>query len=333
MSPGQDSAAPLVTVVVVNFNGGKLILKCLWALHQQTYRNFNTVVVDNASTDGSREEITHLFPEVRVVAAKENLGFAKGVNLALSGAIRSEWFALVNPDASPEPGWLEALLTATGEYPEIVAFGSCLLQTPESPDNPPTIDGTGDVYHVSGLVWRRGHGRRWQSSDAQPREIFAPCAAAALYRTDAVRSVGGFDDALFCYLEDVDLGFRLRLAGKSCRYVPAAVAYHQGSAIAGFHSDFQTYHSHRNVVRVFVKNMPGALFWLFMPLHLLMNGVTLVLLALQGRGCAAWRAKRDALNCLSQTWQARTEVQAMRQISPFSLLRQLSWNPMRRWPI
>lgn len=326
MSGRHSGGEALVTVVVVNYNGGNLVLECLAALRRQTCRDFTTVVVDNASTDNSRAAIVALFPEVRLLAAEENLGFAKGVNFALAQAVHSTWLALLNPDASPEPGWLEALLAAAAAHPQTAAFGSQLLMC----DAPTRLDGIGDVYHVSGLVWRAGFGRLKKRSDDRPREIFSPCAAAALYRTSIVRSLGGMDESLFCYLEDVDLGFRLRLAGHGCRYVPTAVVCHKGSAVAGFHSDFQTYHSHRNVVRVFVKNMPGALFWLFLPLHLVMNLVTLAGLALQGRGRAAWRAKTDALSTLSQAWQARAAVQATRQISLLSLLRRLTWIPLRR---
>lgn len=326
MSQMREDGRPAVTVVVVNFNGGHLVLECLAALRKQTFRNFKTVVVDNASTDGSRAAVAAHFPEVQVLAASENLGFAGGVNFALRQAVSSRWLALLNPDARPESSWLEALVTAASVYPQAAAFGSQLLMA----DDPTCLDGIGDVYHVSGLVWRTGYGRRKKPADDLPREIFSPCAAAALYRTDVVRSLGGMDTKLFCYLDDVDLGFRLRLAGYDCRYVPSAVAFHKGSAISGFHSDFQTYLSHRNIVRVFVKNMPEPLFSLFLPLHLIMNLATLALLALQGRGGAAWRAKRDALLALPMDWRDRSIVQATRRVGLLGLLRFLTWLPLRR---
>lgn len=319
---------PAVTVVVVNFNGGAWIVRCLAALYAQTYTSVAILVVDNASTDGSREQIIQQFPAVRLIAAGTNPGFAGGVNRALE-EVATEWLALLNPDALAEPDWLAELMRAADGHPEAAAFGSQMLVL----DDPARLDGMGDVYHASGLVWRRGHGRMKQPQDDVPREIFSPCAAAALYRSAAVRAVGGMDAALFCYLEDVDLGFRLRLAGYRCRYVPTARVLHAGSAIVGKHSDFQTYHGHRNLVRVFVKNMPGALFWMLLPLHLAMNVVSLVGLTLAGRGRAVWRAKRDALRDLPAAWQARQKVQALRRSGHTGLLalaREFAWGLFRR---
>lgn len=317
---------PLVTVVIVNFNGGELILDCLKALQHQTFRGFVTVVIDNASTDNSPEEIIRQHPEVALLPSAENLGFAGGVNLALQEVVESEWLALLNPDTTPEPGWLEALLHTAQKHPEAAAFGSKMFIDAD----PDRLDGSGDVYHVSGLAWRRGHGQFERSQDRVGGEIFSPCAAAALYRTAVVRQVGGMDADLFCYLEDVDLGFRLRLAGFTCYYVPQARLRHKGSAIVGRHSDFQTYHGHRNMVWVFLKNMPNGLLLLLLPLHIAMNAVTLTVLVFQGRGRPALRAKRDAIAGLPDIWRKRRSVQQLRRVGLWALARELSWLPFRR---
>ncbi|MCX7897482.1 MAG: glycosyltransferase family 2 protein [Rhodocyclaceae bacterium] len=313
------------SVIIVNYNGGEYVLRCLAALRAQTRRDFALIVVDNASSDGSCERLAALYPEARLIAARRNLGFAGAVNLALK-EIDTPWFALLNPDAFPDADWLANLLTAAQcASGDVAAFGSQLL----SYANPQRLDGIGDAYHVSGLPWRIGHGRIKCLRDEMPREIFSPCAAAALYRTEAVRAVGGFDEALFCYLEDVDLGFRLRLTGHRCFYVPSARVAHIGSAITGRRSDFQIYHGHRNVVRVFVKNMPSVLFWLFLPAHLAMNLITLLTLAWKGHGNAVWRAKRDALRDLPKAWRARQATQRLRCAPFVSLLAQFTWLPRR----
>jgi GT2 family glycosyltransferase len=154
-------------------------------------------------------------------------------------------------------------------------------------------------------------------------EVFAPCAAAALYRRSTVVDVGGFDEKFFCYVEDVDLGFRLRLAGHRCLYVPQAVATHVGSAATGKKSDFCVYHGHRNLVWTFVKNMPGILFWLLLPLHVLLNLLTIAWFALGGRGGVIWRAKRDALLGLPKMWRKRQCIQKARVASIAEVWRQL----------
>ena len=126
-------------------------------------------------------------------------------------------------------------------------------------------------------------------------------------------AVGGFDEDFFCYLEDVDLGFRLRLAGHRCMLVPDAVAHHIGSATTGGqHSDFAIYHGHRNLVWTFIKNMPGALFWLFLPWHLVMNLASIVWFSLGGHGRVILRAKLDALKGIPKMWRKRREVRRRR---------------------
>jgi GT2 family glycosyltransferase len=301
---------PMVTVIIVNWNGGDLLRRCLSDLLRQTVPPARILVMDNDSSDGSAERVAGL-PGVTVRMLGGNLGFAAGNNRAFAEC-DTEFVALLNPDAFPEPDWLEKLLAAARAYPDVAAFGS--RQMAEEVDG--VVDGLGDVYHLSGLVWRRGHGRSLEPSDLVPCEIFSPCAGAALYRRAALAEVGGFDEDFFCYVEDVDLGFRLRLAGYRSLYVPDAVVHHVGSATTGGqHSDFSVYHGHRNLVWTYVKNMPGWLFWAFLPAHLLLNFVTLIHFTLSGQGRVIWRAKRDALTGIPGMWRKRKQLQAMRRAS------------------
>jgi GT2 family glycosyltransferase len=142
-----------------------------------------------------------------------------------------------------------------------------------------------------------------------------------MYSTDLLREVGGFDENYFCYAEDVDLGFRLRLAGYRCLYVPDAVAYHMGSAITGRRSDFTVYHGHRNLVWTYFKNMPWLLFWLYLPQHILLNLITLGWFSLRGQAKVIFKAKWDALKGLPQVLRERKKVQSKRRISAWELRR------------
>ena len=156
------------------------------------------------------------------------------------------------------------------------------------------------------------------------REVFSPCAAAAMYRRDVFLSAGSFDEDFFCYLEDIDLGFRLRLEGHRCLLVPSAVVAHVGSVTSGGkQSDFAVYHGHRNLVWTYVKNMPGWLFWVCLPLHLAMNFVTVLMYTWQGKGRVILRAKRDALLGLPKMWQKRREIQKHRIVSISDIWRML----------
>ena len=317
------------TVVVVNWNGEQFLERCLAALLAQTARPHEIILLDNASTDGSLE-IARGFPAVRVIALDQNTGFARGNNLVIdSASMASEWFALINPDAFAAPRWLESLLVAAESNPEFDVFGSKLVNSAD----PTLLDGTGDAYHISGLVWRTAHGVSVSAMVNNDCEVFAPCAAAALYRRSAFEKVGGFDPDFFCYVEDVDIGFRLRLAGYRCLYVPKSVAHHVGSGTTGGqHSDFSVYHGHRNLVWTFVKNMPGVLFWLLLPLHVALNLVSILWFALRGRGAVILRAKRDALFGLPKMWRKRQQVQKVRVASIRNIWRVLDKRllPIRR---
>ena len=305
-------------MVIVNWNGEKFIERCLSALLAQVVAPHEIILVDNASSDASLD-IVRRFPGVRLLAQRDNLGFARGNNLAIAAAAaESEWIALLNPDAFVDPRWLESLLSAARDFPDFDVFGSKLVNA----GNPALLDGAGDAYHISGLVWRMGHGVPDLETSAQRREVFSPCAAAALYRRSAMLEVGGFDEDFFCYVEDVDLGFRLRLAGYRCLYVPASVAHHVGSGTTGGqHSNFAVYHGHRNLVWTYIKNMPGMLFWIFLPLHLTMTLMTFFIFLWRGQGMVVWRAKRDALSGISRMWRKRRCVQARRAVSSGSILR------------
>lgn len=309
--------APRVAVVVVNWNGGALLARCLAALAAQHRRADRVLVIDNASTDASAEGLERVYPGVEVLRQPRNLGYAAANNAGARVAADCDWLALVNPDAFPEPGWLAALLAAAARHPDVAALGSRLLQAA----HPERLDGVGDAYHLSGLVWREGRGRRAAGAYLEERDIFSPCAAAALYRRDLFVALGGFDEDYFCCVEDVDLGFRLRLAGHRCRYVPDAVAHHQGGALTGVRSDFAVYHGHRNLEWTFVKNVPGGWFWVLLPLHLAASLAACAAFACLGQGHVAWRAKRDAWRARRIAWRKRTAIQAQRTAHAPDVLR------------
>jgi GT2 family glycosyltransferase len=175
-------------------------------------------------------------------------------------------------------------------------------------DDPSRLDGAGDAYHVSGLAWRIGHGRPAPDRQ-QPGEVFGPCAAAALVRRDAFEDVGGFDGRFFCYLEDVDLAFRLRLRGHRCIYVPGARVLHVGGGTTSPRSAFAVYHGHRNLVWAWVKNMPGWWLWWYAPQHLLLTVASLVRFGLGGHAGTIFRAKWHALAGLGHALAERRRVQ------------------------
>jgi GT2 family glycosyltransferase len=186
---------------------------------------------------------------------------------------------------------------------------------------PERLDGAGDSYHVSGRAWRNGHGASTTAWPAQNCEVFAACAAAALYRREAFEEAGGFDEQYFCYFEDVDLGFRLRLLGYRCLYVHDAVVRHVSSGVSGYRSDFAVYHGERNAVWTFFKDMPASLLWLYLPQHVALNIAALAYYPWRRQGRVALRAKFDALRGLRDAWRRRRHVQRGRRVDAWTLRR------------
>ncbi|MEY4505922.1 MAG: hypothetical protein RL297_500 [Pseudomonadota bacterium] len=313
----QNQEPAQVSVIIVNWNAGDLLEKCISSLFLQTVLPDEIIVVDNFSTDNSIKIIADKFTSVRIIQLDKNIGFAAANNIAINdSSLSCRWVVFLNPDAFPDTQWLEALLRASRRHSEHTIFGSRLMVA----NNNNVVDGVGDVYHFSGLVWRSSHGMSLRPEDLLERDIFTPCAASAMFRKDILIAAGGFDEDYFCYVEDVDLGFRLRLMGHKCLFVPDSVAYHIGSAITGKRSDFSVYHGHRNLVWTYVKNMPGILFWLFFPFHLLLNLLSIIWFSVRGQGKVILRAKLDAISGLPKIWMKRKIIQSKRVVPIFDLL-------------
>ena len=189
---------------------------CLDAIARQETPFARVVIVDNTGEGLSADQPQALARGWECIRPGYNAGFAEANNIAVDILTDCQWVALVNPDAYLQPDWLTRMVGAVRRYPGCSFFAARLLMA----SDPSKIDGAGDAYHMSGLVWRRGYGR--QASAISDQEVFSPCAAAALYRRDAFLSAGGFDPDFFCFVEDVDLGFRLRLLGHRCMMVADA---------------------------------------------------------------------------------------------------------------
>ena len=315
-----DNDVGSVAVVVVNWNSGAYLNKCLEAVLLQTISIAKIVVVDNASTDSSLALAGELLPHVKLIQQSHNAGFAAGNNIAVKVAEGCEWIAFLNPDAFPEPDWLVRLLAAAKSRPEGALFGSRMIQALD----PERLDGVGDAYHVSGVHWRIDHGQNVRSPVVHGAEVFSVCGAAMLCRRDLFLEVGGFDESFFCYAEDVDLSFRLRLRGYRSWYVHDSLVHHVGSASAGKRSDFAVYHGHRNLVWVYFKNMPWPLLWLYLPQHIFLNIISLIYFTAQGKGRVIFAAKWAALCGLPRVLRERRRVQQSQRIGAREIRRMMA---------
>lgn len=309
-----------VAVLLVNWKSSALLIPCLESIFGQESIPAGVFVLDNGGEDPIPAEVQERFPSVQFFNTDKNIGFAAGNNLLFRETEGYEWVALINPDVYLEADWLSCMLGAAKAHPDYSFFTSLLLQAKQ----PDLIDGEGDLLHMSGLAWRKYHGQKLIPCRPESREVFSACAAAALCRRDAFLAVGGFDEDFFCYCEDVDLGFRMRLLGHRCLFVPEAKAFHVGSATTGgHHSDFAVYHGHRNLVWTYVKNMPGVLFWMLLPFHAALNIMTIFFFVFSGKAGLILRAKRDALLGIPRMWKKRKEIQKNRKVSCFEIWRVL----------
>ncbi len=307
-----------VAVIIVNYNSAALLQRCVQCLSDQTLAPDKVVIVDNASDDACAPITLDEIGNADLLRLTDNLGYGGAINRALAMLDDMEYVCCLNPDAFPEPAWLENFVRAADKQPGCGSFASLMLKF----DEPGIVDGAGDELHFTGIPRRRFHGKRLDDLRIKTEPVFSACAGAAMYRMAALKAVGGFDETLFMYVEDIDLGFRLQLRGYPCLLVSDAVANHIGSATTGERSAFSIYHGHRNLVYSYIKNMPLPLLLATLPAHILANLWTLLVFAFKGSFKNILRAKRDALRMLPAAVRARNPgAQTVRTIYIWRLFR------------
>lgn len=242
-----------LSVVIPNWNGIKHLPVCLDALSSQTYNNFDVILVDNGSSDGSVAFVKQHYPLVKIVGFSENKGFAAACNAGVNES-QAEYIILLNTDTKPFPEWIESLVGAMDQAsPDVACLASKMIQM----NQPELIDDAGDILTWRGCAFKRGHGQPINNFQKM-EEVFAPCAGAALYRRSVINAIGGFDETFFAYLEDLDLGLRIRLAGYRCLFIPSAQVLHVGHG-SDLPPDRYVFLMGRNRFFLFLKNIPFAL--------------------------------------------------------------------------
>lgn len=312
-----------VAVLIVAYNSRAHLARQIAALDAQTFRDFRAVLIDNASRPDERPDPARAPAWMTVILCDENLGFAGGNNRAAQAAPEAEYLALLNPDAFPEPDWLQALVDAAARHRHAAAFGSTQLLDAD----PSRLDGAGDALHAIGIPWRGGLGMP-ASSAPEEGETFAACGAAMLIRAADFHAAGGFDERFFCYVEDIDLAYRLRLVGRATMQIPGAVVRHIGGGVSARGSAFADFHGARNRVWMHLKSTPARLFWPLLPFTVAVTLANLLVNTLKGR-MAGWRGIFAALSDLGPAWAARQALRKGRKASVGDIARALTWNPLR----
>ena len=313
--------APLFSVIIVNFNGGAYLNGAIQSLARQTRRDFEVILVDNASSDASLDLVDSSgLPAFTLLQETKNLGFARANNKAAQLA-RGTWLALLNPDTVAAEDWLDQVARGIERHPEVTSFASLQLDL----NHPDRLDGTGDNYLAFGFPWRGGYGQPARDTPAEG-ECFSACGASAILRRDVFLAHGGFDARLFCYCEDVDLGFRLRLAGERCIFLPNAVVHHAGTGTTS--SETAQYYGHRNRIWIYAKNMPWPLLAITLPGNVALTAYLLVRAATRREFQKLWRATFDGLKGIGAIRTASVHSPPRRQTSLLGMIRALHWNPL-----
>lgn len=245
----------MLSVVIPNWNGMKFIGMCLDSFQASTCQDYEIIVVDNGSTDGSKELIKEKYPSVKIIELPENLGFARACNEGIKATER-KYVCLLNNDIKIHPDWLTELYEGMERHPECGMGTSKMLFM----DQRDVFYNTGDLYHIWGVGGGRGQGEKDYGQYEQEEYVFGACAGAGIYRRTMLEEIGLFDEDFFIFAEDVDLNFRANWARYKTIYLPKAVVYHIGTATVGLYSDRYIYLCNKNDINVLVKNMTLSMY-------------------------------------------------------------------------
>lgn len=286
------------TIVIPNYNGAAYLEDCLNSLREEPAC---VIVVDNGSTDGSRELVREKFPEVQLMALDKNYGFCKAVNRGMA-ASRTMYVILLNNDTAVEPGFVRALEAAMDGDGRVFSGAAQMVNM----HRPELIDDAGDYYCALGWAFAAGRDKPKKDYDT-PREIFSACGGACIYRRRVLEQIGMLDENHFAYLEDVDLGYRARIYGYRNLYVPKAVVRHAGSASSGSrYNAFKARQTARNSVYLAYKNMPLGQLLVNLPFLLTGFLVKQLFFLKKGLGGSWWKGTVEGIRlCCSSEGRRR----------------------------
>jgi GT2 family glycosyltransferase len=249
----SEPVFPLISVVVLNWNGDRVVGQCLMSLQVQTYHPLEIIVVDNASTDGSVDLIQERFPDIKLIINTKNQGFGGGNNVGIR-ASRGRYIMMLNNDTRLDPRCIEELKRAIEKGHR---YGGCASKILLEYEND-LIDAAGIVVCPDGLSIGRGRLEKGDQYDEE-MEVFFASDCACLYRREMLDDIGLYDEDFFAYADETDMGWRAQLSGWKCIYNPKAIVYHFHSASSGTYSPFKAFLVERNRIWVAIKSFPISL--------------------------------------------------------------------------
>ena len=260
-----------IAIIIVNWNGKRLLEECLSSVENQDYNNYKIIFVDNGSEDKSVEFVKEKFPKVEVISLDKNTGFAKGNNIGMHKAFEDsevEYVAILNNDAMVEKKWLSEMVKIIKQDEKIGSVAPKIKKYYKRN----IIDSIGNAIHLDGGGVSNHINKIDNGQFDNIKEIFGPSGCSCMYSRKMLEDVqmkdDFFDDDFFAYFEDIDLNWRARLRGWKSLFAPSAIVYHKHSETTGLYSPFKAFHTNRNRYFVVIKNyplslLPKAIFYLF----------------------------------------------------------------------
>jgi GT2 family glycosyltransferase len=297
----KHNDCPLISVIIVNFNGMRFLEPCLSSLTTQSFKNFEIILVDNHSSDGSAEYIREYFSSVTLIETGKNLGFAGGTNTGIR-ASHGDFILTLNTDTITDPHLIENLVRPMESDSRLGMCASKML----FPDG--RINSTGICISRSGAAWDRGIFEQDSGQFDTEQEVFGPCAGAALYRRAMLDEIGLFDEDFFIFMEDVDLAFRARLAGWKCIYIPTARVIHLMGGTAGINTDLTVFYGNRNLLWNAIKNFPTWTLLKSFPWIIGRNCVDIPYYLSKGKGRVILKAKASAFAGITRMIRKRKSI-------------------------
>ena len=301
----------LVSVVVLNYNGGEALLKCLRSLYESDYPRFEVIVVDNSSTDRSVEVVSTDFPGAILIENRRNIGFGAGNNVGIK-ASRGDYIVLLNNDVSVTRGWLRALLHACMKHRDAGFFQPKILLESDTG----LINSAGNMIHIAGFGLCRGIGEYDRSQYEEEIEIGFASGACILSRREALRDVGLLDPIFFAFNEDTDLGWRGLLHGWRSIYVPSAVVHHEwGHSWGRVLTAKKFYYLERNRILMLLKNYSRRSLATLLPLLIFVEFCVFAYALVKGWLGSKIRSYSDVLKLRGYLREQRDLLQCGRRLS------------------
>lgn len=308
----------MIDIIIPNFNGVKELEICYASLAKQTYKDFNVILVDNGSSDESVEFTKSKFPGHQVIKLDRNYGFAKAINAGIRFALAldiSEYILLLNNDIELKEDFLEKGI----ETFEKVNDASFIAVKMLNYFNRDVIDDCGDFIKANGgSPFARGHGDKDTGQYNKPEYIFGACAGAAFYKKEVFNTAGLFDEGFYAYLEDLDLSFRLQLAGYKCFYNPEIICYHKRGETSKKNHGLNIRLSEKNLIALRLKNYPLSIYIKYTPLFFIARVVRYYKFIKLHPQVIFWSALKGYLQGLSEipkTIFKRRKVQKTKRVS------------------